>query len=335
MKFSTYVVVRIFMGVVMLFILLLTIFFVMRILPGDPVLAMVGEKAPQKEIERIRQILGLDKPIHIQFIIYVKEMLRGDFGESFLSTRKVSDELFDAFPTTIELTIGGLLIGIIFGIPIGIIGAIKKGSIYDHFNRLFTFWTYSMPVFWLGLLFQLFFGVYLGILPITGRSSANIMINRITGLYTLDSIITLNYQGFIMSIKYLALPSITLGIVILPIISRISRASMLEQMKEEYITTARAKGIPENVVVYRHALRNALIPIVTVISMAFAGLLGGSILVETIFSFPGLGRLLITALLRRDFPIVQAVVFFYASIVIIVNIITDILYGFLDPRVRR
>jgi peptide/nickel transport system permease protein len=321
------------MAILMLFILLVMVFVVMRVLPGDPVAIMAGQNVPQEEIERIRHQLGLDRPLQEQFLSYVSDMLTGNLGESLRTHRAVTIELASAYPTTVELTIVSLLIGIL-GLPAGIVSVLKKDSIIDHFLRGFMLGGYSIPPFLLGMLLQIFFGWYLGILPISGRFPATLSVPKITGLYTLDSLIALNPNLFIESIKYLALPSVTLGLGMMPLIHRMARASILDQMREDYITTARAKGIPERIVVYKHALRNALLPIITVIGLSLSGLLGGTVLIETVFSLPGLGRLLVTGLLNRDFPVVQAVVLTYAIVVVVVNTAIDILYAVVDPRVK-
>ena len=334
MKLSTYTGVRVLMAIPTLFILLVVIFFLMRVLPGDPVAMMIGEKAPPQEIERVRHILGFDRPLHEQFFSYIRAMLTGDFGESLVTHRPVIGRLVDAYPVTLELAVLSIILGVALGIPMGIIGALKKGLIADHVLRVFTFGTYSMPSFWLGMIFQILFAWHLGILPVAGRLPATLNIPRLKGFVTIDSLLQLRFDWFAESLKYLLLPSLTLALSVLPRISRIVRSSVLDEMREEYITTARAKGIPERTIVYRHALRNALLPTLTVTGMTFAGLLGGVVLIEMVFSLPGLGRLLVDGLLNRDFPMVQAIVFVYAIVVVIVNTITDVIYAILDPRVR-
>lgn len=334
MKLSTYAIVKFLSAIPLMFILLTAIFFVMRVLPGDPVLMMVGEKAPQTEIDRIRHELGLDQPIHIQYFSYLKRMVSGDFGRSLMTKRPITQMILEAYPVSIELAIYSISLGILLGLPMGIIGAIKSNSYIDQFLRVIVFATYSMPSFWLGMIFQIFFGVQLNLLPISGRLSVITDIQRITGIYTIDSLLSMDFNAFMDSISYLVLPCSTLAIAILPRISRIARGNMLDQMREDYITTARAKGISESQVIYRHALKNSLLPIITVIGLSFAGLLGGSILIEIVFSLPGLGRLLVTGLLSRDFPLVQAIVFIYALAVASVNIVIDIISAVIDPRVR-
>ena len=319
----------------MLFVLLTVIFVVMRILPGDPVTIMVGDKAPPEEVVRIRHLLGLDRPIQEQFYSFLGDMLTGNFGVSLVTHRPVVLELSSAYPATVELAVGSTLLGVVIGIPLGFVTALKRGSVVDHSGRIFTFWTYSMPEFWLGTLLQIYFALQLGVLPTSGRLPATMDIRTITGLMTVDGLLGGNYRAFVAAIIYLILPTVTLGLVsLMPQVSRIARASMLDQMREDYIVTARAKGLPEKIVLYRHALRNALLPIISIIGLSFSGLLGGTVLVETIFSWPGLGRLLVSGLLNRDFPVVQAIVFMFAIVVIAVNTATDVLFAVLDPRVR-
>ena len=335
LKLSTYVIRRLLIALPMLFILLTVIFFVMRILPGDPVTIMVGEKAPPEEMQRIRHFLGLDRPIEVQFYSFLGDMFTGNFGESLVTHRPVILELSSAYPATVELAVGATLMGVVIGIPLGLVTALKRGSVVDHSGRIFTFWTYSMPEFWLGTLLQIYFAVQFGMLPTSGRLPATMDLRTITGLMTVDSLLQRNLGAFVEAIRYLILPTVTLGLVtLMPQVSRIARASMLDQMREDYIITARAKGLPEKIVLYRHALRNALLPIVSIIGLSFSGLLGGTVLVETIFSFPGLGRLLVSGLLNRDFPVVQAIVFMFAIVVVAVNTATDVLFAVLDPRVR-
>jgi len=243
-------------------------------------------------------------------------------------------EISTCFPTTLENTIVGLSVAIILGIPSGIASALKRQKIIDHLLRVFSLGIYSVPTYVLGMFLQLLIAVYLGWLPVTGRSSYAVFHSHITGLYVLDDLLTLNFIGLLDSFGYLALPGLTLGLGLMPLISRIGRASIIETLNEDYVTTARAEGFPESQVIYKHALPNALLPIITVVGMSFAGLLGGSVLTETIFSLPGLGRLFMTSLYNRDFPLIQGVVVVYSLIVVTSNTLIDILYGILDPRIR-
>ena len=334
MKYSTYAIIRLFMGIPTMLMLLLMVFYIMRILPGDPVIVMMGTDLPPLELDRIRHELGLDVPIYTQFITYLKGVMTLDLDTSFVTHETVIQELYDAYPVTLELTIGGLLVGIALGISLGLIAAWKKDSIIDQVIRVLSFGYYSMPGFWMALLLQMYIAAYLGLLPIAGRLPLTVDIHRITGLYTVDSILQLNFNAFVESIRYMILPWSVLGLGIFPRLSRVIRANMIDQMREDYVTFAMAKGLTEKIIIYRHILPNALLPTVTMIGMSFAGLLGGTVITETIFSLPGIGRLFISSIFNRDFNMIQGIVLVYGGIVVIVNTLVDLLYGLLDPRVR-
>lgn len=334
MKLRYYVVLRFGMIIPTILILMTTVFFLMHVLPGDPVRIMYGEEYPDAYIEEMRHVLGLDRPIYIQYIDYLNKFLRGDLGDSFLYKVPVIDKVRDVYPTTIELTIGGIILAVFMGIPLGILAALKRGTKIDHTIRILSLYLYSNPGFWLALLLQLFFGVTLGLLPISGRISPTSTLNRVTGLLVLDSLLAMDFRALIESLRYLILPCFTIGITRVPRLSRISRATMLNVLGEDYITTARAKGLRERVVVYKHGLRNAILPIITMIGGSFAGLLGGTVITEKIFSLPGLGRLLVLALGGRDFEMIQGVVAIYAIVVITMNTIVDVIYAAADPRVK-
>jgi peptide/nickel transport system permease protein len=238
------------------------------------------------------------------------------------------------YPTTLELAITGLIFAASLGLPLGIIAAMRRDGIFDHITRIVTLYIHSNPGFWIALLFQLFFGLFLGIFPISGRSPPGFELQRITGLYILDSILTLNLTALIQSIKYLFLPCLTIAITSVPMLSRLSRASMLNVLGEDYMVTAKAKGLPDNVITFKHALRNALLPVVTSIGGTFTWLLGGTVIIERIFSLPGLGSLLMESLMGRDFDMIQGIVAIYAVIVVVMNTLIDIIYATTDPRVK-
>ena len=318
----------------MLFFTSTIVFFVMHVIPGDPIRAVVGAKAPDWYVEELRYKLGLDKPIHIQYVDYLRNLLRGDLGDSIYSHRPVTYELRYAFPATLELTTAATILSVAVGIPLGVISARNREKPIDFGIRILSLIGFSIPIFWLGLIFQLVFGVYLGILPIEGRYSAILKPTRITGLATLDSILTGNFTALIDSLLHLVLPSVALATFVGTVVSRISRANMIETLNEDYITTARAKGLSESAIIYKHALRNAILPVITVIGMYYALLLGGAVITETIFSFPGMGKLLLDSVLRRDYPMIQGCIIGFALVVLIVTTVIDILYAFLDPRVR-
>jgi len=326
--------VRLLLAIPTVLLLVTTVFVVTHVLPGDPVRMMVGDVATEEQIQAIRHDLGLDRPLYIQYLSYMYNLLRLDFGISINTRLPVIREISAAFPTTIELTLVGLMFGVGAGLPLGVLAALKRGKMADHLLRAFSLGCYSFPIYVTGILLQLGVSLRLGVLPVAGRITSTADIPRITGLYVLDSLLALNFATMFDALSHLILPGITLGIYLLPMISRMSRAGMVNALTEDYIVTARAKGLTESTVVYRHAFRNALLPTVTVIGMNFAGLVGGSMLTETVFSFPGLGRLMYRAISSRDFEMVQGIVVVYALIVVVVNTIIDIVYRFLDPRVK-
>lgn len=334
MKLRYYAPLRIILAIPTILILMTSIFFMMRIIPGDPIQIMYGDKMPEEAIQRIRHELGLDQPIYVQYLDYMSKFLRGDLGISLEHKIPVIQKIQEAYPVTIELTIGGMLLAIILGVPLGILSALKRGGKIDNIIRLFSLYIYSNPSFWLGLLFQLLFGLTLSVLPLSGRAPVGSTLQRITGMLVLDSIITLNFPALIQSLTYLILPCLTIGIIRVPRLSRLSRATLLTELGEDYITTAKAKGLPYGTIVLKHGLRNSLLPVITVLGGSFAGLLGGTVITEKIFSLPGLGRLLIDALGGRDFVMIQAIVGVYALVVVLVNTLIDLLYAAVDPRIQ-
>lgn len=322
------------MAIPSLFLLLTTIFVVMHILPGDPVRAMLGPKVPESEAEIVRHELGLDRPLYQQYLSYLSGVLRGDLGVSLSSKRPVIVELSKAWSMTVELTLVGLLFGVALGFSTGLVSAFFKDKIPDHILRGIAFFNFSMPSFWLALMLQLLFSVQLRMLPIAGRFPPTMTIKTITGLYVLDSILTLNFNAFVESLRRLFLPGISLGIGLMPMLSRVCRASIITEYGEEYVVTARAKGLSMVSVLLNHILRNAWLPIITIIALNFASLLGGTIIIETMFSLPGLGRLLVHAVVNRDYMLTQGICVLYALLVVIVNALVDVIYGVMDPRVK-
>ena len=334
MKMRYYVVIRALMVVPTLIILLSTMFFVMHILPGDPVRIMFGDEMPEEAIQEIRNELGLNRPLFEQYLTYMTNFFRGDLGVSWLFKVPIIDKVTEVYSMTIELTLGALLFGVILGIPLGILSALKRGKKTDNIITVVALYLYSNPSFWIALLFQLLFGVMLGILPISGRSSAMSSLPRVTGLMTVDSILALDFKALIDSLRYLTLPWLTLGLSMMPMKCRITRAAMLNELGEDYIRTAMAKGLPDSLVYYRHAFRNALLPIITTVGASLTALLGGTVIIEKVFSLPGLGRLLLDALQGRDFEMIQGVVGIYVIIVLVTNTVIDLLYAAADPRVK-
>ncbi len=309
-------------------------FSLIHIAPGDPARTMLGQHATQKEINEIRDKYGLDEPIIVQYGIWLSGVLRGDFGRSIITNELVINEISSRFPNTIELAIMAMLFAIIIGGLAGIISASRQYSVTDYSVMGIALFGISMPVFWLGIMLMMIFGVILGWLPIGGRIDLFIPYQRITGFLLIDSIITLNLPALISSIKHLILPAIALGTIPMAMIARVTRSSMLEVLRQDFIRTERAKGLSERTVIYKHAVRNAMVPVVTVIGLNFGLLLAGAILTETVFSWPGLGRLVVEAVYERDYPLVVGCILFFAVVFVIVNLITDILYTYIDPRIK-
>jgi len=309
-------------------------FSLIHIAPGDPARTMLGQHATQKEINEIRDKYGLDEPIIVQYGIWLSGVLRGDFGRSIITNELVINEISSRFPNTIELAITAMLFAILIGGLAGIISASRQYSVTDYTVMGVALFGISMPVFWLGIMLMMIFGVILGWLPIGGRIDLFIPYQRITGFLIIDSIITLNLPALISSIKHLILPAIALGTIPMAIIARVTRSSMLEVLRQDFIRTERAKGLSERTVIYKHAVRNAMVPVVTVIGLNFGLLLAGAILTETVFSWPGLGRLVVEAVYERDYPLVVGCILFFAVVFVIVNLITDILYTYIDPRIK-
>lgn len=300
-----YVIRRLLLTVPVLVGVSLLVFSMIRLVPGDPAVAIAGVQATPQFIEQVRTQYRLDEPIPVQYVYFVRDVLRGDLGRSIFSRRPVSVELSERFPRTIELTVAAMAIATLIGIAAGIVSATRRYSFFDNASMLVALVGVAAPVFWLALMLQLVFSVTLGWLPSTGRGT----------------------------LMHLILPALTLGMASAGLIARITRSSMLEVLRQDYITTARAKGLSEKVVVYKHAFKNALIPVVTVMGLQFGILLGGAVLTETVFAWPGVGRLLVDSILARDYPVVQGTVLVLAFTFVMINLAVDIIYAFLDPRI--
>jgi peptide/nickel transport system permease protein len=309
-------------------------FSLIHLAPGDPARTIAGEHASQQTINAIKEKYGLDKPLYIQYGIWLKGVLRGDIGRSIVSNEYVAKEIFERFPNTFELTFFAMILAIAIGTMAGIISASRQYSALDYTFMGIALFGVSMPVFWLGIMLMMIFGVYLRWLPIGGRINILIPFHRITGFYLLDSIITGNFAALISTLRYLILPSAALATIPMATIARVSRSSMLEVLRQDFIRTERAKGLSERVVTYKHAVRNAMIPVITVIGLNFGLLLAGAILTETVFSWPGIGRYVVNAVGMRDYPVVQGCVLFFAFVFVIVNLITDVIYVYIDPRIH-
>jgi peptide/nickel transport system permease protein len=320
----------------MVFIMLTIVFVVLRVMPGDPVSAMLGDRAPLRVIEQKKQELGLNKPITLQYLDYLGKLVRLDLGDSMIFKQRVSQSIVEKLPATIELTLFGLLVSLALGIPLGAAAARRRRSSGDFGIRLYANVVYCIPVFWMGLLLQLFFGVWLGWFPIAGRTSPRVEVSAFsrTGFYIVDTLRLGNIGAFGDVMWHLVLPAFTLGIVLSGIFVRLTRANMLDVLKSDYVLAARARGIPERRVVYNHGLRNALIPIATMLGLQFSLLLAGAILTESTFSWPGMGRLLLERIYLRDYPTIQGVIVVYTLIVSAMSLLVDLLYAAIDPRVK-
>ena len=311
-------------------------FAMIRLIPGDPIELLVGERGidPARHA-RLRAELGLDRPILEQYGIYIADVLQGDLGKSIVTRRPVLDEFLTLFPATIELSLCAILFALVIGLPVGILAGVRRGTVWDHSVMGVSLTGYSMPIFWWGLLLILLFSVNLQWTPVSGRISLVYFFEPVTGFMLIDSLLSGQAGAFKSAARHLILPALVLGTIPLAVIARMTRSAMLEVLGEDYIRTARAKGLPPLRVIGLHALRNALIPVVTVIGLQVGVLLGGAILTETIFSWPGIGKWLIDSIGRRDYPSLQGGILLVAMVVMTVNLIVDLLYGLINPRIRR
>jgi peptide/nickel transport system permease protein len=312
----------------------LVVFLVMRVIPGDPAIAMLGENADPERLQQIRQSLGLDRPLSVQYLRYVGSAVTGDMGRSVLSNRPVTAELAIRFPATAELAFAGMTVALLVGVPLGIVAATRRGSLVDSTMIGISVIGVSMPVFFLGLLLVWLFGLVLGVLPISGRLSPEILLPIVTQSNLLDALLAGNTEALIDALRHLALPALTLGTIPMASIARMTRSGMLEVLGEDYVRTARAKGLSERRVMARHAIRNAAIPVTALTGLQIGTLLGGAVVTETIFAWPGIGRLLFEGVLNRDYPIVQGTVLVVTTIFALLNLAVDITYAALDPRIR-
>jgi peptide/nickel transport system permease protein len=331
-----YAVTRLLLTIPMLFILLSLVFVILRVMPGDPVAAMLGGHAPPEVIAAKREELGLNKPMAVQYVEYLGQLARFDLGNSMIFDQKVSRPIGEKLPATLELTITGMLFTLLIGVPLGAYAASRRRTGRDFGIRLYGNVAYCIPVYWMGLMLQLIFGVWLGWLPIAGRTSPRVFVSLFekTGFYVIDTVLAGNFAALGDVLLHLLLPSLTLGIVLSGIFVRLTRANMLDVLKSDYVLAARARGIPEKKVVYRHALKNAFIPILTMMGLQFAILLAGAILTESTFSWPGMGRLLLERIRLRDYPTIQGVIVVFALFVSLVSLLVDLIYALIDPRVK-
>src|SRR4051812_1231752 len=311
-------------------------FFLIRLVPGDPIETMAGERGidPVRH-ELLRKEYGFDRPVLVQYGIYIARVLQGDLSKSVVTQAPVLDEFLTLFPATIELALCAILFALIIGLPAGILAAVRRNSIFDHGVMGISLAGYSMPIFWWGLILILLFSVQLDLTPVSGRIDVLYYIEPVTGFLLIDSLLSGEEGAFASAAEHLILPTIVLGTVPLAVIARMTRSAMLEVLGEDYIRTARAKGLSRFRVVALHALRNALIPVVTVIGLQVGVLFTGAILTETIFSWPGIGKWMIDAIFRRDYPVLQGGALLLGIVVMAVNLFVDLTYGLINPRIRH
>jgi dipeptide transport system permease protein len=320
-----------FLGITML------AFFLIRLVPGDPIETMAGERGidPARHAE-LRKEFGFDQPIFVQYAIYLSRVLQGDLGKSIVTRESVLTEFWTLFPATIELATCAILFALVLGLPAGILAAVRRNSIFDHGVMGISLAGYSMPIFWWGLILILLFSVQFGLTPVSGRLGVLYYIEPVTGFLLIDTLFFTDEKGaFRSAVEHLILPTIVLGTVPLAVIARMTRSAMLEVLGEDYIRTAKAKGLSRFRVISLHALRNALIPVVTVIGLQVGVLFTGAILTETIFSWPGVGKWLIEAIFRRDYPVLQGGALLLGIVVMTVNLLVDLAYGLINPRIRH
>ncbi|OMH40637.1 peptide ABC transporter permease [Desulfurobacterium indicum] len=326
---------RLVSSVVMIFLMVTFVFFLLRILPGDPVLALTGGKAPPEVVKQLKEQLGLNLPIYKQYLKFLSDILHGNLGTSIVTGESIKSELLERFPATLELSIVSIILAAGWGIVLGIEGARREGSVFDFVTKLIALSFYAIPIFFVGIMMQYIFGVKLGWFPISGRiDPLNEPDHVITGLYLVDTLLTKNFAGFVDALKHIFLPAFSLSLVLFSVIYRITRSNMILQLKKEYVKAARARGLKERRVIYYHAFKNAFIPIFTLIGLQFAGLLGGAILTENVFSWPGLGSYLIERIGYRDFPAIQGAILFYAVIVVFISIAIDIICALMNPKIK-
>ncbi len=332
-----YILTRIVLTLPMVFILATLVFFVMHILPGDPVRSALGPKGTPEMVARIREQLGLNEPLIVQYGKFLLSMVTLHFGNSLvLGHRPIIDEMSERFPATLELVIPAAILALLIGIIGGTFAASRRKRAIDYTWRIYSVFIYSLPIFWLGLMLQLFFGVRLNILPISGRIDPVIgtTLKSVTNLYTIDALISGNWPALWSVLQHLILPTVTLGLILSGVFVRMTRINVIETLHADYIAAGRARGIREHVLVYQHALKNAMIPVITLIGLQVAILLAGAVLTETVFSWPGMGRYLVERISTRDYTAVQSVIAAFALLVALISLAVDVIYSLVDPRVR-
>jgi peptide/nickel transport system permease protein len=332
-----YILTRLALTVPMVFILATLVFVVMRVIPGDPVSSALGPKGTPEMIQRIRAQLGLNEPMIVQYGRFLRDILTFNFGNSLIGGhRPIIDEMSERFPATLELVLPASILALVIGIYGGAFAASRRKRATDYAIRLYSVIIYSLPIFWLGLMLQLFLGVRLKWLPVSGRIEAIIgtSLKHVTNIYTIDALISGNWPAFWSVLAHLVLPTLTLGLILSGVFVRLTRINVIETFQSDYIGAARARGIRERVLVYTHALKNAMIPVITLIGLQVAILLAGAVLTETVFSWPGMGSYLVERISGRDYTAVQSVITVFALFVALISLAVDIIYSLVDPRVR-
>jgi peptide/nickel transport system permease protein len=309
------------------------VFLMLHITPGDPAELLLGERATPEALHQMREHLGLNRPLLEQYGMFMQRLMRGDLGETIWTRQKVWIEVKQRFPATMELSVVALLISCTLGITLGIVSATKQYSIFDYASMLGALAGVSMPIFWLGLVFMLIFSLNLGWLPMSGRLSVGVDLEVVTNFYILDALLTRNWEALRDALWHITLPAVTLSTIPMAIVARMTRSAMLEVLRQDYIKTAKAKGLSGFKVTYKHALRNALIPVITTIGLQFGVMLGGAILTETIFAWPGVGKWMYDAVMQRDYMVIQGGVLFIAGLFVVINLCVDVLYAVINPRI--
>jgi len=308
-----YAIRRILISIPILLAVVTIVFLLIRVAPGDPATAALGDYASKSAVEALRERMGLNDPLYIQYVKFIYGLIKGDFGESLITSKSVASQIKYVLPYTLELTAAGIIIGAIFGIPLGILTALKRNTSIDYIGRIFSLGGLSVPAFYLGIILLFIFAVKLDIFPVVGGG---------------------DLSNFKDNLTHLVLPALTLGLIMTAYVTRMARSSILNVLNEDYIRTAKAKGLTRRVVIYKHALKNALIPILAVIGVYSIVLIGSSVMTEIVFSRPGLGKMMVGAMKQRDYITLQSILVIYATFVVIINLITDLAYGLIDPRIR-
>lgn len=308
-----YTIRRLMLAVPTLLGVLTVIFIIVRVAPGDPATAALGDYASQEAVERLRERMGLDAPLWLQYLRFLKDLLQGDLGKSLITGKSVSGQIRFVLPFTLELTFSSVIIGTLLGVPLGVITALRRNDVSDYMGRIFSLVGLSVPAFYLGILLIFFFAVKIDLFPAVGGG---------------------DLSNLSENLHHLVLPALTLGLIMTAYVTRMSRSAMLNVLSEDYVRTARAKGLAERIVLFRHALRTALIPIVSLVGIFAISLIGSSVMTEVVFSRPGLGKLMVGAMKQRDYTMLQSIMVVYALVIVIINLITDLAYGLLDPRIR-